>query len=227
MLEFAMALKRPIGFLIFGIFNFVVAVVFIACGICSNVSDSRTWFIEVNGNRFDEKRLNEQLKQKVPGYPAVKITGIVLGYAVCVGLILSGASLLYGGLVGKIIAIVVYAGAFVHHVGMTIYQLVWVHPAINQFFDQIPPAIMVGRAPAEASRYTSLFPGWVSIAWWIAGCVFYLIAGLVVLISSTASDDEEVENDGKSVRDYDDEQDIDEEEEEEEERRPRKRKRKR
>jgi hypothetical protein len=86
---------------------------------------------------------------------------------------------------------------------------------------------MVGRAPAEASRYTSLFPGWVSIAWWIAGCVFYLIAGLVVLISSTASDDEEVENDGKSVRDYDDEQDIDEEEEEEEERRPRKRKRKR
>jgi hypothetical protein len=111
---------------------------------------------------------------------------------------------------------------------MIIFQLVFVHPAINQFFDQMPGAIFVGRAPAEASRWTSLLPGYISISWWVLGCLFYLMAGVVVAISSTASDLDEDEDSGrKRVRDYDDkdEDDDDDDDDEEEERRRRRRKR--
>ena len=156
----------------------------------------------------------------------------MLGYGVCVGLILAGAGLLYGGLISKIFALLVFVAGLFHHIAMIIFQLVFVHPAINQFFDQMPGAIFVGRAPAEATRWTSLFPGYLSISWWVLGCLFYLIAGVVVAISSTAADDDEDEDFGrkKRVRDYDDEdedddEDDDDDDEEEQKRRRRRRKR--
>jgi hypothetical protein len=224
-----MSRKRPIGFIIIAIANFVVAVCFIVCGVCANISDSQKWFVEINGVRWDEKKLNAHLKEKAPAYTPVKITGIVLGYGVCVGLILAGAGLLYGGLISKIFALLVFVAGLFHHFAMIIYQLVFVHPAINQFFDQMPPAIIVGRAAAEVPRWTSLFPGYLSISWWVLGCLFYLVAGLVVAISSTADDDDQEQDSGrKRVRDYDDEdEDDDDEDDEDEERRRRKRKRKR
>lgn len=221
-----MAQKRPIGFIIIAIANFAVAIFFIVCGVCANISDSKTWFVEINGVRWDEKKLNAHLKEKAPAYTPVKITGIVLGYGVCVGLILAGAALLYGGLLGKIFALLVFVGGLLHHVAMILYQLVFVHPAINQFFDQMPGAIFVGRAPAEASRWTSLIPGYLSITWWVLGCFFYLLAGIVVAVSSTASDEDDDEEGEREVkkrkrtRDYDEDED-----DEEEERRRRKRKR--
>src|SRR5262245_2814203 len=202
-----MAQKRPIGFIIIGIANIVVATCFIVCGVCANISDSTKWFVEINGVRWDEKKLNAHLKEKAPAYTPVKITGIVLGYGVCVGLILAGAALLYGGLISKIFALLVFVAGLFHHFAMIIYQLVFVHPAINLFFDQMPGAIFVGRAPAEASRWTSLFPGYLSITCWVLGILFYLLAGIVVAISSTASgdDDEAPRSKRKRKRDYDDE----------------------
>ncbi len=196
-----MARKRPIGFIIMAIVNFVVAAFFIACGVCANYSDSgQTWFVEINKDRWDQKKLHEHLKAKAPAYTPVKITGIVLGYCICVGLVLSGVAMLFGGLLAKIFTLLVYAGGFVHHVVMTIYQLVWVHPAMNQFFDQMPAAIIVGRGPAEIARAASLFPGYVWIAWWVIGCFFYLIAAAVVLLCPTSSDDDEEEDSRKSKR---------------------------
>src|SRR5262245_47827556 len=93
-----MSRRRPVGFIIIAIANFIVAVFFIACGVCSNVSEAKTtsWFIEINKVRFDDKKLTGQLKEKVPGYTPVKITGIVTGYCICVGLILAGVALLFG-----------------------------------------------------------------------------------------------------------------------------------
>lgn len=195
-----MARKRPIGFIFMAIINFVVALFFITCGVCANYSDSsHKWHVEINKARWDEKKLHERLKEKAPAYAPVKITGIVLGYAICVGLILSGVAMLFGGLLAKIFTLLVYAGGFVHHVLMTIYQLVWVHPAMNQFFDEVP-AVLGMRAPAEVARAASLFPGYVWITWWILGCFFYLIAAAVVLLCPTSSDDDEEEDSRKSKR---------------------------
>src|SRR5262245_13918224 len=117
-----MSRKRPIGFIIIAIANFVVALFFIACGVCANVSEAKStsWFIEINRVRWDDKKLSGHLKEKVPAYTPVKITGIVTGYLVSVGLILAGAGLLYGGLIGKIFALLVFVGGLFHHIAMII-----------------------------------------------------------------------------------------------------------
>jgi hypothetical protein len=184
--------RRPISFVFFAIFNFAFALFFVGCGVCANISDSAAWHVEVNGVRFDEKTLRDHLNQKLPGHKAIKITGIVLGYGTCVGLILSGIAMLFGGLLSKLFALLVYAAALVHHIVLIVYQLVWVNPAIDQFFSQIPVG-MFGQPPVEVVGAIPRMSGYISVSWWFIGCLFYMVAAPVVLFSSTSSSGGDVE----------------------------------
>ncbi len=217
-----MAQKRPITFFFLAGLNFLMALSFISCGVCANVSDGSKWFIEVNKVRWDDQKLNQRLKEKCPGYTPVKITGIVVGYGVCLGLILSGVALIFGGTLAKAFTLFVYAVGLLHHLISILYQFVWVKPAIDQFFNEIPPAIIVGQAATEVTRHTVLFPGWVSLAWWITGILFYLAGVLVVGLSFFLGSDEK----SKKKDDEGDEDEEDEEEEDEDDRPQKKRGRK-
>ena len=154
--------------------NIVAAVFFIGCGVCANVLDAgKTWHVDVNNQRVaDEKMLNTHLEKQVPGYPAVKIAGIVLGYGACIGLILSSIALFFGRWWSKLIAPPIYALCFLHHVAFIVYTLVWVHPAIEGFFNQVPRPGIFGDAAdfmIKGKSFSERLPGYISIAWWIAG----------------------------------------------------------
>lgn len=181
------------------ILNILAAVVFVGCGACANVSDSPgEWKVEVNGKRVaDEKMLREHLAKEVPGYPAVKIAGFVLGYGICVGLILSGIALFFGRWWGKLVAAPIYALAIIHHAAMIIYYLVWLHPAIAKFFTQIPRPGLIGPAIVgdaidvmiTTQSWVARWPGYVAITWWIVGILYYLAATPAVLLAPTSSGD--------------------------------------
>ncbi len=210
--------------MIFGavaIFNILAALIFIGCGVCANVTDGGgTWNVDINGKRVaDEKMLQAHLRKDVPAYPAVKITLIVLGYSACVGLILSGIALFFGKWWGKLLAAPVYALGFLHHVAFIVYLLVWVHPAIESFFNQIPRPQLFGPPIVgdgidfiiTTQSYAARWPGYVSIAWLIAGCLYYLVATPVVLFTPTASGDDDADETpiSKSRRRDDDDEDDD------------------
>lgn len=216
-----MAQRRPFTFIILAVVNFVAALAFISCGVCANVSDGSKWFIEVNKVRWDDQKLNARLKEKCPGYTPVKITGIVVGYGVCLGLILSGVALIFGGTLAKAFSLFVYAVGLLHHLISIVYQFVWVKPAIDQFFNEIPAAIVVGNAATEINRNIVLFPGWVSLAWWVSGILFYFAGVIVVGLSFFLGSDEKSKKKGDDDED-DEEEDEDDDDDDDEDERPRK-----
>ena len=175
-----MAQRRPTTFIVFAIFNFLCAILFIGCGVCANLSDAAEWQATVNGVRFDAVALKAHMERALPGYTAIKITGIVLGYVLCLGLVFSGIALLFGGLWAKLLALFVYFCAFCHHLALIVYSIFWVFPAVDHFFNQLPPMLVhVGFFTKTAIM--------LGIAWQGVGCVYYIIAGSVVLFSSIAA----------------------------------------
>jgi hypothetical protein len=203
--------------IIIGVINLLVAFAFIGCGACANYWDMRSpWHVDVNNKRVaDEEMLQAHLKKNVPGYPAVKITGIVLGYLACAGLILASVGLFFGRWWSKFVAAPIFLLALLHHVISTVYQLVWLNPAIEAFFTQIPrPAIFNQAADVliTTQSYNARVPGYVSIAWWVIGCIYYLIATPAVLFipvaPGAAKNDERIT---RKKRPRDEEEDDDDE----------------
>lgn len=199
-----MPANRPASFIVFAIINFLFAVVFIACGVCANLGETATWHVQINNVRFDPDTLRLHLNQTLPGFTAIKITGIVLGYLICIGLILSGVALLIGKWWGGALALLTYAFAFVHHVFFLVYYIAWVLPAMNQFFNRIPPGLFasVGVIP--------MVPVYTSLAWWGVGTLYYLLAAPLVLwgcFPARRGDDEDSARQPRPRRDERDDDD--------------------
>jgi hypothetical protein len=204
--------------IIIAVVNLLIAIGFIGCGACANYWDARKpWNIDVNNKRVaDEEMLQAHLKKTVPGYPAVKIVGIVLGYAACVGLILASIALFFGKGWGKYVAAAIFVLALFHHLIAIAYQLIWMNPAIETFFNQIPRPAIINQAAdvlITTQSYNTRMPGYISIAWWVTGCIYYVLATPAVLFIPIAGpkDDKKI-NKKKKPRDEEEEEDEDDRE---------------
>lgn len=89
--------------------------------------------VQVNGQDITEK-LNAYWESEIPAYKAYRISSVVLTVALAVGYILAGVGLLQVTAWGRLLALSCAGTAILFEIFETIYQFIWVNPAMNKLF---------------------------------------------------------------------------------------------
>jgi hypothetical protein len=165
--------SRPASYTTFAVLNFIIGGFGLLCSVCSGIEPT----VEIN-HRDVTPEMRAFLNQEIPGYTTYKITGMVVGLLLAVGVITAGVGLLVGPGWGRVLAIVVSALAILHHGGLAVFQLFFVNPALTRFFTS--HAGFLGGLFSTLPK-TAIF---MMVIWELAAAVYYLIQILVLAFQS-------------------------------------------
>jgi hypothetical protein len=161
-----MARGRPGSYTTFAVMNFIVGGFALLCGVCSGIN----WDVTVNGRNVTPEMV-AFLNQEVPGYSAIRIAGMVVEILLGLGLIASGVGLLQVAQWGRILAILLSALTVLHHIGMAVFQLFLVNPALDRYFARFFPFNFSFMVQSGA---------WVTVSWHGLILVYCIVQILVL-----------------------------------------------
>jgi hypothetical protein len=184
-----MPARRPPGVTPLALLNIIFGGLYLLCGLCSGTEPTVT----VN-NQDRTQELKDFMVAEVPGYTALRITGLVTSTILAAGLVVSGAGMLRLAPWSRTLALVCAALAILQQIGLALFYQLVVTPARARFLNQGPAGGLGG--------FLASFVGWLVVLGAIVA-VTYNVVLLVLLLSpkmarafsGQGADGEEMEED--------------------------------
>jgi hypothetical protein len=156
--------RRPEVLVIFAVLNIIVGALLLFCGVCSGSEGTLT----VNGKDVTEQ-MKEHMNTEIPGYTAIRMTGVVTAIALGLGFLASGIGLLNLMQWGRVVGLVCAAVAILQQIATSLFQVLAVAPARARFLDKFGP-ISLG--------FVATIWGWVVLA----GALVVVTCSVIVLV---------------------------------------------